>query len=119
MYLAIGRRVFETGKKYGMLLLDDAIMTLYNRGWISPEDRASLLCEASRQGHLPLACNIDLLGFDEFSPAQQDLLSALIENGTRVVRLAIATRQNKTVLWETKSQAKKELFFSWERCFFS
>ena len=28
----------QTGKKYGMMLLDDAIMTLYNRGWISAED---------------------------------------------------------------------------------
>ncbi|RLB83396.1 MAG: type IV pili twitching motility protein PilT [Deltaproteobacteria bacterium] len=28
----------QTGKKYGMILLDDAIMDLYNRGWISAED---------------------------------------------------------------------------------
>ncbi len=28
----------QTGKKYGMILLDDAIMSLYNRGWISAED---------------------------------------------------------------------------------
>jgi twitching motility protein PilT len=28
----------QTGKKYGMILLDDAIMDLYNKGWISGED---------------------------------------------------------------------------------
>jgi twitching motility protein PilT len=28
----------QTGKKYGMILLDDAIMDLYNKGWISAED---------------------------------------------------------------------------------
>ena len=28
----------QTGKKYGMQLLDDAIMDLYNRGWISADE---------------------------------------------------------------------------------
>jgi len=28
----------QTGKKYGMILLDDAIMDLYNKGWVSAED---------------------------------------------------------------------------------
>jgi twitching motility protein PilT len=28
----------QTGKKYGMILLDDAIMDLYNKGWISGEE---------------------------------------------------------------------------------
>jgi twitching motility protein PilT len=28
----------QTGKKYGMLLLDDAIMALLNKGWISADD---------------------------------------------------------------------------------
>ncbi len=28
----------QTGKKYGMQLLDEAIMDLYNKGWISPDD---------------------------------------------------------------------------------
>ncbi len=30
--------MIQTGKKYGMQLLDDSIMDLYNRGWISAED---------------------------------------------------------------------------------
>jgi twitching motility protein PilT len=28
----------QAGKKYGMQLLDDAIMDLYTRGWIGGED---------------------------------------------------------------------------------
>lgn len=30
--------MMQTGKKYGMQLLDDSILELYNRGWISGED---------------------------------------------------------------------------------
>jgi len=30
--------MMQTGKKYGMQLLDDAIMDLYNRGWISADE---------------------------------------------------------------------------------
>lgn len=30
--------MIQTGKKYGMLLLDDAIMDLYKKGWISPDE---------------------------------------------------------------------------------
>jgi twitching motility protein PilT len=30
--------VIQTGKKYGMVLLDDAIMALYAKGWISADD---------------------------------------------------------------------------------
>ena len=30
--------VIQTGKKYGMVLLDDAIMELYEKGWISADD---------------------------------------------------------------------------------
>jgi twitching motility protein PilT len=30
--------MIQTGKKYGMQLLDDAIMDLLNNGWISADD---------------------------------------------------------------------------------
>ncbi|MCP4694012.1 MAG: type IV pilus twitching motility protein PilT [Desulfobacterales bacterium] len=30
--------IIQTGKKYGMILLDDSIMELYNRGWISGDE---------------------------------------------------------------------------------
>ncbi|MFP3980668.1 MAG: type IV pilus twitching motility protein PilT [Desulfobacterales bacterium] len=38
----------QTGKKYGMQVLDDAIMDLYNRGWISGEDAYAKANEKSR-----------------------------------------------------------------------
>ncbi|MBU1696822.1 MAG: type IV pili twitching motility protein PilT, partial [Proteobacteria bacterium] len=33
--------MIQTGKKYGMQLLDDAIMQLYRKGWISPDEAYS------------------------------------------------------------------------------
>ncbi len=30
--------MIQTGKQYGMQLLDDAIMGLYKKGWISPDE---------------------------------------------------------------------------------
>jgi len=30
--------MIQTGKKYGMMMLDDAIMDLLNKGWIDPDD---------------------------------------------------------------------------------
>jgi len=40
--------MMQTGKKYGMQLLDDAIMDLYNRGWISGDDAYINANEKSR-----------------------------------------------------------------------
>lgn len=33
--------MIQTGKQYGMQLLDDSIMTLYKKGWISPDEAYS------------------------------------------------------------------------------
>ncbi|MFW6080689.1 MAG: type IV pilus twitching motility protein PilT [Desulfosalsimonas sp.] len=38
----------QTGKKYGMQVLDEAIMDLYNKGWISGEDAYAKANEKSR-----------------------------------------------------------------------
>lgn len=38
----------QTGKKYGMQILDDAIMELYNKGWINGEDAYAKSNEKSR-----------------------------------------------------------------------
>ena len=38
----------QTGKKYGMQILDDAIMDLYNKGWISPDDAYAKSNEKAR-----------------------------------------------------------------------
>ena len=40
--------MMQTGKKYGMQLLDDAIMDLHNRGWISPDEAYAKANDKSR-----------------------------------------------------------------------
>jgi len=40
--------MIQTGKKYGMQLLDDALMDLYNKGWISPDEAYAKANEKSR-----------------------------------------------------------------------
>jgi ATP-dependent helicase/nuclease subunit B len=77
-------------------------------GWISPEDRSALLSKAIGDGLLTTGQTIDLLGFDEFSPAQADMLSALIERDKKVCRLTITPRQNKAILWKCRD-SKNEL----------
>jgi twitching motility protein PilT len=47
--------MMQTGKKYGMQLLDDAIMDLYNKGRISADDAYT---KANEKGTLPAVVEI-------------------------------------------------------------
>jgi len=76
--------------------------------WISPEDRLTRLCKAVGDGLLEPAEPVDLLGFDEFNPAQAMLLSALIDNGNPVCRLKFTPRQDKAILRKYRDN-KQEL----------
>jgi probable DNA repair protein len=76
--------------------------------WIPPEDRTALLCMAIRNSHLPVSGTVDLLGFDEFNPGQNELLTALINNGNTVRRLTITPENKAAVLWRSKEN-KNEL----------
>jgi len=40
--------MIQTGKKYGMQLLDDALMDLHNKGWISPDEAYAKANEKAR-----------------------------------------------------------------------
>ena len=40
--------MIQTGKKYGMQLLDDALMDLHNKGWISPDETYAKANEKAR-----------------------------------------------------------------------
>jgi twitching motility protein PilT len=40
--------MIQTGKKYGMLLLDDALMDLHNKGWISSDEAYAKANEKTR-----------------------------------------------------------------------
>jgi probable DNA repair protein len=76
--------------------------------WISPEDRIAILSDAIGNKLFSVSQTIDLLGFDEFNPAQASLLSALVESGTPVCQLSITSRRKKTVLWKSRDE-KDEL----------
>ncbi len=80
----------------------------HSEGWIPPEDRTALLCSAIRTSGFCVDGTIDLLGFDEFNPGQDDFLKALIENGNSVKRLVIAPQSKSAVLWQS-GDAKNEL----------
>lgn len=87
--------------------------------WISPEDRIALLCVAIKNDLLSPLENFDLLGFDEFNPAQADLLSALVKNGNAVCSLTITPRQDKAVMWKYKDRKKElEQMARWVRYWF-
>ncbi len=87
--------------------------------WISPQDRLIPLCKALAKGLVPPSEPVDLLGFDEFSPARTDLLSALIANGNPVCRLTIASRQDKAVLWKYRdSKQEYQQMARWVRHWF-
>ncbi|MDX2416715.1 MAG: PD-(D/E)XK nuclease family protein [Xanthomonadales bacterium] len=87
--------------------------------WISPQDRLIPLCKALAEGLVPPSESVDLLGFDEFSPAQANLLSALIANGNPVCRLTIASRQDKAFLWKYRdSKQEYQQMARWVRHWF-
>ncbi len=76
--------------------------------WIPPEDRSRVLVSALRDGRFSAPGVIDLLGFDEFTPAQQDLLTALEQAGTPVNRAALEPADCHAVLWKSRN-AQDEL----------
>ncbi len=76
--------------------------------WIAPEDRTALLSLAVRNRELSAGANIGLLGFDEFNPAQLELLGALTEAGSSVTALSITPAASGARLWKSKN-GKDEL----------
>jgi len=84
--------------------------------WIAPEDRAALICEAMKESQLIAPDSIDLLGFDEFNPAQAELLLTLLESGKTVCNLAISPGQKASVLHKSEdSNTELEQMARWVR----
>ena len=77
-------------------------------GWLAPEDRTPRLAEAVRDGRLPAAGPVGLLGFDELNPAQAELIGSLAAAGTPVSRLAFPAADGKALLWRA-SDSRDEL----------
>lgn len=77
-------------------------------GWIAPEDRTALLSRAIKATDLTAAVAIDLLGFDEFSPARMEMLSALLNHGKAVCRLTMTPHREVASMWQSRD-SKTEL----------
>ncbi len=70
--------------------------------WINPGDRLSILCESAGALMGEMNAAIDLLGFDEFSPARRDLLAALHDKGLSLCILTVTPRRDKAVMWKSR-----------------
>jgi len=75
-----------------------------NGGWIPPENRSTVLTGAILDGCFNSAEKLDLLGFDEFTPAQQGLLTALEQNGTQVNHAALEFAPCEAILWRSRNE---------------
>ncbi len=86
------------------------------QGWLPAEDRPLLLCQTINSGQLQLTNNIDLLGFDEFSPVQQQLLSAVEQQSVAIEHLSLDPAKSKPVLFAaTEHSHEIEKMASWTR----
>ncbi len=79
-----------------------------SQNWVAPEDRTTLLCDALRNHVLEEGSDIGLLGFDEFNPAQQELLAAMAQAGRSIRPLAISPAPSGARLWKSHN-GKEEL----------
>ena len=71
------------------------------RGWTPPEDRLPVLSRAAREGGFKPRGPILLLGFDEFSPAQQAFLDAIRSAGTEADESELPPAAGRAVLWKS------------------
>lgn len=75
-----------------------------NDGWVPPENRNAILTSAILDGFFSSAEKLDLLGFDEFTPAQQGLLTALEQNGTQLIHAALESAPCEARLWRGRNE---------------
>ncbi|NND44666.1 MAG: hypothetical protein HKN58_05045 [Xanthomonadales bacterium] len=69
------------------------------RSWLPAEARVAKLATAVRAVPTPLEGPLDLIGFDELSPARQNLLQALQDGGARITRLSMKAASSPACLW--------------------
>jgi probable DNA repair protein len=70
--------------------------------WLPPEDRLALLVTTVRGGELKPPARIGLMGFDEFNPAQKDLLAALEDTGVQTEHISLAPARGTAKLWQSQ-----------------
>jgi len=89
------------------------------QNWIAPEDRSALLCSAVHRLDAGGETGTGFLGFDEFNPAQQELLSAMRDAGHRVMTLALAPAPSTARLWKSRdSEEELQQMARWVRYWF-
>ena len=87
--------------------------------WLPPEDRLQRLSAAVRSNELILQGKIGLIGFDEFNPAQKELLDALHDAGVPAEPLLLTPAGGSTVLWQSRdSQHELQRMARWVRYWF-
>lgn len=69
-------------------------------GWLPPEERAGRLARALRENRFRCEDRIDLLGFDEFNPAQEDLMNALEAGGAAVKHAVLQPAGGRAAGWK-------------------
>ncbi len=70
--------------------------------WLPPEDRLSVLAKAIRDKELAPAAEVALIGFDEFSPVQKELVDALRAAGVQAENLSLPPAGDSAVLWQSR-----------------
>lgn len=70
--------------------------------WINPDDRLAILRDAAAVLKGEVGTPVDLIGFDEFSPARRDLLAALHDQGVSLSMLTMASRRKRAVMWKSR-----------------
>ena len=74
-------------------------------GWLPPEDRPARVTALLDEGTFSYEARIDLLGFDEFNPAQAELLRALERAGSAVTPVTLCSRGTVPQMWNASSFA--------------
>lgn len=69
-------------------------------GWLAPEERPGRLARVLEKGFRPAEDRIDLIGFDEFNPAQSELLEALSQAGVQVTEVALEPSGGDALYWK-------------------
>jgi probable DNA repair protein len=70
------------------------------KGWLPSEELPGQLARALEKGFRPRENRIDLVGFDEFNPAQSALLGALGQAGVQVTELSLEPIEGVPLCWK-------------------
>jgi probable DNA repair protein len=85
-------------------------------GWTAPENRIPLLTRAVRETAYRPKGPLDLVGFDELSPARQELLDAVSESGTQICLAELEPVSERAVLWKSVDRREElERMARWVR----